>query len=93
MRVVLFRFRYRLTIDIMRSLPTGSMTRNSCFSRAFTLIELLVVIAIIAIVAALAVPAYTSILERAKATKDLSNLRQIGLAMQKRGQKSFSIAF
>ena len=58
------------------------MTRNSCFSRAFTLIELLVVIAVIAIVAALAVPAYTSILERAKATKDLSNLRQIGLAMQ-----------
>jgi prepilin-type N-terminal cleavage/methylation domain-containing protein/prepilin-type processing-associated H-X9-DG protein len=58
------------------------MARNCCFSRAFTLIELLVVIAIIVVIAALAVPAYTSILERAKATKDMSNLRQIGMAMQ-----------
>jgi prepilin-type N-terminal cleavage/methylation domain-containing protein/prepilin-type processing-associated H-X9-DG protein len=58
------------------------MARNSCFSRAFTLIELLVVIAIIAIVAALAVPVYTSILERARATKDMSNLRQIAMATQ-----------
>jgi len=66
----------------MRCELTRSMTRNSCRSRAFTLIELLVVIAVIAIVAALAVPAYTSISERAKATKDVSNLRQIGLAMQ-----------
>jgi prepilin-type N-terminal cleavage/methylation domain-containing protein len=80
--VVLFRFRSGLTITIMRFQPTELMTRNSCVSRAFTLIELLVVIAIIAIVAALAVPAYTSIMERAKATKDLSNLRQIGLGTQ-----------
>jgi prepilin-type N-terminal cleavage/methylation domain-containing protein/prepilin-type processing-associated H-X9-DG protein len=80
--VVLFRFLFGLTINIMPFQPIELMTSNSCLFRAFTLIELLVVIAIIAIVAALAVPAYTGITERAKATKDLSNLRQIGLAMQ-----------
>jgi prepilin-type processing-associated H-X9-DG protein len=46
------------------------------------MIELLVVVAIIIVIFALAVPALTSALERAKATKDLSNLRQIGMAMQ-----------
>jgi prepilin-type N-terminal cleavage/methylation domain-containing protein len=50
--------------------------------RAFTLIELLVVIAGIGILLALAVPALTSAFERAKATKDMSNLRQIGTATQ-----------
>src|SRR5438093_7941868 len=56
------------------------IVRNS--PRAFTLIELLVVMAIIFILAALAVSAYRSALERAKATKDASNLRQIGMLMQ-----------
>jgi prepilin-type N-terminal cleavage/methylation domain-containing protein/prepilin-type processing-associated H-X9-DG protein len=50
--------------------------------RAFTLLELLIVAAIIAILAALAVPALTRALESAKATKDMSNLRQIGMAIQ-----------
>ena len=50
--------------------------------RAFTLIELLVVVATITILAALAVPVFNSALERAKATKDMSNLRQIGTATQ-----------
>ena len=52
------------------------------FHRGFTLIEVLVAVAIIAIIMALAIPAFTRALERAKATKDISNLRQIGLALQ-----------
>ena len=39
-------------------------------------------IAIIAILAAILVPSLNSALERAKATKDMSNLRQLGLATQ-----------
>src|ERR687892_819322 len=56
------------------------MARN--FLRAFTLIELLVVIAVIAILATIAYPVYTGVQERAKVTKDMSNLRQLGLATQ-----------
>jgi len=52
------------------------------FERAFTLIELLVVIVTIGILVAIAVPALTSVFDRAKATKDMSNLRQIGILMQ-----------
>jgi prepilin-type N-terminal cleavage/methylation domain-containing protein len=66
----------------MHSDPTESMTRNSSFTRAFTLIELIVVLAVIAILMSMVFPMYTSISERAKATKDMSNLRQIGLATQ-----------
>jgi prepilin-type N-terminal cleavage/methylation domain-containing protein len=54
------------------------MTKKT--SNAFTLIELLVVIAIIAILASLALPAFNSVQERAKQTKDLSNAKQVGLA-------------
>ena len=56
------------------------MAKN--FSRAFTLIELLVVIAVIAILATIAFPVYTGVLERGKVTKDVNNLRQLGLATQ-----------
>jgi prepilin-type N-terminal cleavage/methylation domain-containing protein/prepilin-type processing-associated H-X9-DG protein len=51
-------------------------------SRAFTLTELLVVMAIIIILAALSLRVFRSVLDRAKATKDMSNLRQIGMATQ-----------
>jgi prepilin-type N-terminal cleavage/methylation domain-containing protein/prepilin-type processing-associated H-X9-DG protein len=62
--------------------PTRSMARNSQLARAFTLIELIVVLAVIAILMSLVYPMYTGISERAKATKDMSNLRQIGIATQ-----------
>ena len=50
--------------------------------RAFTLIEMLVVIAIIATLAALLFPAINGMAERGKATQDMNNLRQLGLATQ-----------
>ena len=56
------------------------MTKN--FSRAFTLIELLVVIAVIAILATIAYPVYTGVIERARVTQDMNNLRQVGLSIQ-----------
>ncbi|CAN5511569.1 hypothetical protein BH11ARM2_BH11ARM2_35310 [soil metagenome] len=51
-------------------------------NRAFTLIELLVVIAIIAILAAILFPVFAQAKAAAKATADLSNIKQIGTAMQ-----------
>jgi prepilin-type N-terminal cleavage/methylation domain-containing protein len=49
--------------------------------KAFTLIELLVVIAIIAILAAILFPVFAQAKAAAKASANLSNLKQIGLAM------------
>jgi prepilin-type N-terminal cleavage/methylation domain-containing protein len=61
------------------------MTKSSPppVDRGFTLIEFLVVVLAIVILAALAVPALSSAYERAKVTKDMSNLRQIGAATQR----------
>lgn len=56
------------------------MTRK--LSAAFTLIELLIVITIIAVLAGIALPAYNGVKERGDQTKDLSNAKQIALAMR-----------
>lgn len=50
-------------------------------NKAFTLIELLVVIAIIAILAAILFPVFAQAKDAAKKTSDLSNHKQLGLAV------------
>jgi len=51
-------------------------------ARGFTLIEMIVVLGVIAIMMSFVYPGYLAMSERAKATKDMSNLRQIAIATQ-----------
>ncbi|MBC8138539.1 MAG: prepilin-type N-terminal cleavage/methylation domain-containing protein [Fibrella sp.] len=62
---------------------TVSKTKASTRAKsAFTLIELLVVIAIIAILAAILFPVFAQARDKARQTSALSNMKQIGTALQ-----------
>src|SRR6266446_4410565 len=63
-------------------IDSSFVIRHSSLPRAFTLLELLVIIGIIALLAALIFPTFGRAKESGRATACLSNLHQIGLALQ-----------
>lgn len=61
--------------------PSKKAVKSKSIVAAFTLIELLTVIAIIAILAAILIPTVGKVRKQANAATSVSNLRQIGTAM------------
>jgi prepilin-type processing-associated H-X9-DG protein/prepilin-type N-terminal cleavage/methylation domain-containing protein len=80
MRCSSFRFHSGYKANIVPLNCSNYMANNR--SPAFTIIELIVVLGVIAVMMSFSYPAYVRMSERAKATKDMSNLRQIALATQ-----------
>jgi prepilin-type N-terminal cleavage/methylation domain-containing protein/prepilin-type processing-associated H-X9-DG protein len=72
----------RFTMPSLRGRSGGPSYALVLQDGGFTLLELLIVLIVIAILATIGYPAFIGALERAKATKDMSNLRQVGIATQ-----------